>query len=177
MATSQYQDYQQGSSNGYQGSGYGNGNHMASSGYEGGGSGRPPVAPTSYANDNGYPSQGGRGGGKRGRGGKGGGYQGPNKRQRSESPSFGGGPAGRGRGIDLTKPAWMTRQDDGLGAAAPDEAPSGGGRGRHTTQPAWMTRQQDEGLGNAPPPESIEPLTGRGRGRGKTLPAWMTQQQ
>jgi hypothetical protein len=185
VAPSQYPNYQRGSTGGYQASGYGASERMNGSGYEQSDYGPPPIAPTGYGNDRSYSSQGGRGrgNGKRGRGGKGAGYQGRNKRQRSESPSFGsGGAAGRGRGMDLTKPAWMTRQqDEGLGSApspARDEPPSGGGRGRHQTQPAWMTRQQGEGLlRSAPSPVNAEPLNGRGRGRGKTLPAWMTQQQ
>lgn len=163
-------------------------------------SGRTPVAPSAFPNGSqasSYPPR--DNGNKRSRGG-GNGYE-RNTRQRSESPSFGGG-RGIGRGMDMTKPAWMTEaggqassgpvggyntlgSSSGAAFADADAMDGGGrGRGRHQTAPAWMTRDhQDSNSGgvNGPPPthqhSTPVPSGGGGRGRHQTQPAWMTQQQ
>ena len=53
---------------------------------------------------------------------------------------------GRGRGIDMTKPSWMTRGGNSGQEVAPSrqvshqEASESQGRGRGRTRPAWMTK-------------------------------------
>jgi hypothetical protein len=105
--------------------------------------------------------------------------------------------SGIGRGLEMTKPAWMTRREQQEGASmnarqeSADrqmgvrvERPREGqevplhDRDRAMTTSACMTRgEQPEGFRQAVGQEPAEDTSSRGRGRGRTLPAWMTRSQ
>jgi len=76
--------------------------------------------------------------------------------------------AGRGRGADVNRPAWMTRQE-----GAPSNVPTGVGQQAHVPS----VNQHAHAMNPSGP---VGGLTsnglgrGRGRGREKNLPAWMT---
>jgi hypothetical protein len=134
---------------------------------------------------------------------------------------------GRGRGKDINKPAWMTKQESGLGSASRTSQSTtnkmqsshdqstersirdsnsgvGRGRGKDMNKPAWMTRQDSSSVVSEPNVVSTSNHSqnvssihnsnkrkseigssdtsvgrGRGRGRGKDInkPAWMTKQE
>lgn len=150
------------------------------------GTNRPPLPPSDPP-----PQQQQQHRDKRKGDGRGGGKNGNNNKRFRADPSPPAGPpaggGGRGRGLALTRPAWMTAQDqdqNGPTGMPPGEPPNGvrptahvppafphdggggGGRGRgrgvDMTKPAWMTQQGGGGGGGgevgAPPPPGRPPL-------------------
>uniref|UniRef100_A0A7S3JQ51 Uncharacterized protein n=1 Tax=Aureoumbra lagunensis TaxID=44058 RepID=A0A7S3JQ51_9STRA len=88
----------------------------------------------------------------------------------------------RGRGTDLTKPAWLKEREKVEHASMPEQVlnsrqPVGAGRGRGQTLPAWMKDPEKKAvatqLQGLPTSQQTHGLIGTGRGFERVIPSWM----
>ncbi|KAL7462725.1 hypothetical protein ACHAXS_003102 [Conticribra weissflogii] len=92
------------------------------------------------------------------------------------APGSGDAGRGRGRGRDVNLPAWMTRQDSGLGNNYDNSINNRNGP-NGTSDASFSAGISDGPTGISNAPASTNGAgRGRGRGRGVNLPAWMTRQ-